>query len=490
MTKESKGRWKAAHWLAALGVLVLALVLALGTALPATSLASSPDARYMIGFQGAPNPGLVRAYGGQIIHTYRIVPALAAYVPASAVDALARNPGVAYVEADGQAWALADSLPWGVDRIDAEVVHAVGNYGTGIKVAIIDTGIDSNHPDVTVVGGATFVAGTTTWEDDNGHGTHVAGTVAALANGTGVIGVAPSASLYAVKVLNSGGSGYWSDIVAGIDWATANGMQVINMSLGGSTGTTTLQQACDNAYAAGVVFVAAAGNSGNSAGTGDNVIYPARYASVIAVAATDSTDVRAYFSSTGPDVELAAPGVSVYSTYYGGGYATMSGTSMASPHVAGVAALVLKGNPSYTNVDVRNAMNSTAIDLGPAGRDTWYGYGLVYAPDAVGGGTPPGALTVSVTTDKAVYAKNQTATITVTVTDQTSAAVAGAAVHLTILTASGATRSMDGTTSADGTVVFKYRIKTGDGKGTFTVTATASKTGYLGGQGSTTFIVQ
>lgn len=490
-----RGRWRAPFSLAMATALVLALTLVLGTVGSGVSMAAPQSAttwaggRYFVGFRGLPDAAFVKSLGGEVVHAYHIVPALAVRLPDAAVAALRANPNVAYVEADGVVHALADTVPWGISRVGADQVQAGGNYGAGIKVGIIDTGIDVDHPDLAVVGGVTFVAGTTTYDDDNGHGTHVAGTVAALANGSGVIGAAPAASLYAIKVLDSTGSGYWSDVVSGIDWAVSNGMQIVNMSLGASSGTTTLQQACDNAYAKGVLLVAAAGNSGNAAGKGDNVGYPAAYASVIAVAATDSDDVRASFSSTGPDVELAAPGVSIYSTYMGGGYSTLSGTSMASPHVTGVAALVWKANPSFANADVRNAMNSTATDLGAAGRDNWYGYGLVNAPRAVGGGTATPALSVSVTTDKTTYAIGQTVVITTTVTSGGSP-VDGATVNLTVKTASGKTKTATGTTGAEGLYVYSYKIKTPDGKGTYTVTSDASKTGYSAGQGTCTFTVQ
>lgn len=480
--------------------IVLVAVLAAGLVMPGAASAAPEQGRYLVGFThqpGRPEHTLIAGLGGEIIHSYRIVPALAVRLPDAAAAALAGNPRVTYVETDKIAYAIGETLPWGVDRIDADVVHSGGNSGSGIKVAIIDTGIDLDHPDLTVAGGATFVEGTTSPDDDEGHGTHVAGTVAALAgNGIGVIGVAPAASLYAVKVLDSSGSGYYSDIVAGIDWSVSNGMQVINMSLGGSSDDSTLRAACDNAYAAGVVVVAAAGNSGNPAGKGDNVGYPAKYESVIAVAATDSGDRRASFSSTGPAVELAAPGVDILSTYYGGQYATASGTSMASPHVAGVATLVLYANPGFTNVEVRSAMTSTAIDLGAAGRDTLYGYGLVYAPDAAGsgggggGGGETGVLGATVSTDKSVYVMGETVTITVTVTDANGVAMGDAAVHLDILTAAGKAWTADGTTSADGRAVFSYKTKVPDGRGVYTVTATASKSGYTGAEASTTFEVQ
>jgi subtilisin family serine protease len=281
----------------------------------------------------------------------------------------------------------AEILPWGVDRINAIDVWTTSR-GLGVKVAVIDTGIDIDHPDLAsnIAGGCNFVVvrgkvNPTKYDDDNGHGTHVAGTIAGIDNEIGVIGVAPEASLYAVKVLNKSGSGYVSDIVLGIQWAISNGMDVINMSLGSSYDVDSLRQACDAAYEAGIVVVAAAGNSGDTDSDND-VIYPARYASVIAVAATDLADMRTYWSSDGPEVELAAPGAGIYSTYKGGGYSTLSGTSMATPHVAGTVALML-GTDDFSPDEVRLALTETAIDLGDSGRDNYYGYGLINAQAAV-----------------------------------------------------------------------------------------------------------
>ena len=377
-------------WLSGL-ITVLILVMVICPAAQALA-APPPMVKVIIGFNQqsalSARQSLVASVGGQIKQAYHLVAAVAASIPENRVDALRHNALVSYVEEDGTVQAIDATIPWGIRQIGADSVHAY-NQGSGVKVAIIDTGIDLNQTDLKVAGNVTFVAGTSSGQDDNGHGTHVAGTVAALGNGTGVVGVAPGAALYAVKVLDRNGSGSISGVVSGIQWAVTNKMQVINMSLGTSSDYTTLHTACDAAYAAGIVIVAAAGNSGNSYGTGVNVLYPAAYDSVIAVAATDSTNSRASFSSTGPKVELAAPGVNVLSTCLGGSYCTMSGTSMASPHVAGVAALVIasgivKDTDGKDGIadEVRQRLDSTAEDLGAAGRDSLYGYGLVYAPAA------------------------------------------------------------------------------------------------------------
>lgn len=347
----------------------------------------------LIGFKNVPGPSeqaLVHSQAGVIKYSYHLVPAIAASIPEQARAALLANPAVARIELDGTVRALDAELDnsWGVKRIGAGVVHDARNKGAGVKVAVIDTGIDYTHPDLDAnyKGGRDFVNNDNDPMDDHGHGTHVAGTIAAEDNGTGVVGVAPEAWLYALKILDSSGSGSDSDLIAAMQWAVDNHMQVVNMSLGTPTDPgMTVQQAFDNAAAAGVLSVAAAGNSDLWGLIGDTVEWPARYESVIAVGATDNTDYLAYFSSTGPQVELAAPGVNIRSTLRGGGYGTMSGTSMATPHVTGTAALVIAAGWS----DVRARLASTADDLGLTGRDTWYGYGLVDADKAAGGATPP-----------------------------------------------------------------------------------------------------
>ncbi len=388
-------------------VLAIALVLAMiaGLASPALGQTSIEKLNVLITFDHMPGEAIKRLIGRYCDVSERgfnIIPTISATVSKNMVNSLSYIPGVVSVEVDGQVWALEDTLPWGVDRIDAEEVHPY-NKGNGIKVAIIDSGIDTDHPDLNVLGGRRFYSQGS--EDDNyddahGHGTHVAGTVAALDNGSGVIGVAPEVDLYAVRVLSSSGGGYWSDVIKGIEWSISNDMDVINMSLGGSSASTALRTACDAANEAGIVVVAAAGNSGNSYAWGDRVLYPAKYDSVIAVASVNSSDSRASSSSTGPAVELAAPGVSIYSSCRGGGYCTMSGTSMASPHVAGLSALILASGVSDTNTngrvndEVRQIMIDTADDLGPTGRDTQYGYGIIDADEAASGpaNTPPVAV--------------------------------------------------------------------------------------------------
>lgn len=344
----------------------------------------------IIGFKDKADPEILQPHG-KVTHNYKYIPAVAADLPEQAIENLKKNNKIAYIEPDYEVSVLEETVPWGITRIGAPSVHTNGNKGTGINVAIIDTGINYNHPDLcdNYKGGYDFVNDDADPLDDNGHGTHCAGIIAAADNDIGVIGVAPEANLYSLKIVNNTGRGNTSDLIAAIEWATetckdtdiSNDIHIISMSLGSNSRVTALETACSQAYDSGILLVAGAGNDGNRRGTGDSVDYPGAYSSVIAVAATDSMDNRASFSSTGPAVELAAPGVNILSTYLDG-WALLSGTSMACPHVAGTAALVQAANPSFTNDNIRDRLAQTATDLGTSGRDNLYGYGLVNAEAA------------------------------------------------------------------------------------------------------------
>jgi subtilisin len=376
-------------------LLVVLSILLSFLAVPAGAIQEDKDNEkipVLINFKGKTNAELVKAYGGNVKHEYTIVPAIAAELPQKAIDALSKNPNIAFIEPDGQAQILADEVPWGITRINAVTAQSEGFTGTGIKVAVLDTGIDYNHPDLKAnyLGGYDFVNQDNDPMDDHSHGTHVAGTVAAASNGIGVLGAAPQAGLYAVKVADSSGYCSYSNIIAGINWAVDNNADIITMSLGGTSSSSTLKSACDNAYSTGVVIVGAAGNSGGA------VIYPAAYSSVIAVAAVDSTNTRTSWSCYGPEVEFAAPGVSIRSTMPGGLYGSKSGTSMATPHVTGAVALLLSTDVAGTSYDankndkwdpaeIRSRLQNTATDLGATGKDNYYGYGLVDAYAAVTG---------------------------------------------------------------------------------------------------------
>jgi subtilisin len=399
-----------------ISLLLLVIMLTSLATVGMTSSAPAEKARVIVGFKDLPDVALVQAHGGEKKYEYNSIHAIATTMPIQQIEALKKNPKVAYVEEDVVVQATEYNIlyDWGISKIGANLVHPT-NKGTAIKVAVIDTGINYLHQDLidnidTNGWGYNFLSPGSLPIDDNGHGTHCAGIIAAALDQKVVVGVAPEAHLYALKVLNSAGSGYTSDIIAAIEWATNNGIQVISMSLGSSVGTTSLQVACDDAFKNhNIVIVAAAGNNG-AARTGTNILYPARYANVIAVGATDKNNVRASFSNTGPELDLMAPGVDILSDYIdtnpndGPNLDTlfMSGTSMATPHVAGTAALILNsdevawhqygytdGINGWSSQEVTNVLIGTADDLGATGKDNLYGYGIVDADQAALTPPPP-----------------------------------------------------------------------------------------------------
>jgi len=378
---------------------VLRSVAAAGTATVATGMASGkdgPTARIV----GTASPKAERAAKAQGESVKRVLDfgdigkAVAGTFTDEAAEQLSNRPDVRYVEEDGTMEALAQTLPWGIDRVDADVLHGNGETGNGADLAIIDTGIDDDHPDLqaNVGAGKAYVdcRGPNCnypWSDDNDHGTHCAGIADAIDNSEGVVGVSTEATLHAVKVLDSRGSGSFSDVAAGIEYTADQGWDVGSLSLGASSGSQTVKDACQYAYDKGVLLVAAAGNDGPCS---DCVGYPAAYSTVMAISSTDEDDSLSSFSSTGPEIELAAPGGDVYSTVIGG-YDTFSGTSMACPHVSGAGGQLMANG--YTNTEARDRLNSTAEDIGLG--DNEQGSGLLDAEAAVLNGGTDSAPSVS-----------------------------------------------------------------------------------------------
>lgn len=468
--------------------------------------ASADNDRYIVKFKEGKGPAIqaqMKQHGGRVTLGLEKRNAIAAHLPEKALQALQNNPNVEYVEEDVKRYLMAQSVPYGIPMVQADQVSDVlaGNR----TVCIIDSGYNIAHEDLSgnAVTGSND-SGTGNWyEDQDGHGTHVAGTIAALNNSVGVVGVMPSANinLHIVKVFNADGWGYSSSLVAAADTCVSNGADVINMSLGGERASRTEERAFTDIYnTAGVLSIAAAGNDGNTRHS-----YPASYDSVVSVAAIDSDKAIADFSQQTDQVELSGPGVDVLSSVpmgtgldtsltvagtpvealamegsplasatgaladcgtaesactaaagkvcliqrgnisfadkvlnceAGGGiaaviynnepgmlsgtlgetvtsipsagisdtdgaallnqlgasttlsveasdYAYLNGTSMATPHVVGVAALVWSNFPNCANGEIRAALDATAEDLGAAGRDNAYGYGLVQAKAAV-----------------------------------------------------------------------------------------------------------
>lgn len=467
--------------------------------------------RYYIVFKNKPtstDENQVLSKGAAIRHKFSLVSAYSAEIPNDTVlNSIASDANVDHLEEVSMVSALGEIVPWGVQAVKAPLVWDTVT-GSGINVCVLDTGIDYNHPDLddNYGGGYDFVNNDADPWDDHGHGTHCAGTIAAEANGIGVIGVAYDAALYSCKVLNQNGIGYSDDILAGIDWAVNNGMHIASLSLGGGGYSPIEDAAYQAAYDAGLLIFCASGNDGVAV-----IDYPAKYASNIAVGSVNQQLVRSGFSQYGPELELVAPGEFVLSTvpqgtgmeswvaegattyeaaamefagYTGAGgitavayycnlgetpedfppgvngnialiqrgnisfaekttnamnagavgviiynnapgsfmgtlgapgswvpvvsmsnadgetlrglgtptvtlmnkigdYEYKQGTSMACPHAAGVGALVMEANDQLTNAEVRDILNSTAVDLGAPGWDPEYGYGLVDAEAAV-----------------------------------------------------------------------------------------------------------
>lgn len=305
----------------------------------------------------------------------------------TAAAAIAKDSRVLWVQPDGVVTASAQTLPTGLNRIDAELSPTAKVNGVDervdVDVAVLDSGVDLDHPDLNVhTAGAVNCSSGNSADDGNGHGTHVAGTVGALDNGDGVVGVAPGARVWPVRVLNNAGSGSWSDIICGIDYVTAHAdeIEIANMSLGGlgaddgncgNSNNDAMHRAICASVAAGVTYVVAAGNETDNAANH----VPAAYDEVITVSAladfngapgggaastcrSDVDDTLADFSNFGSDIDIIAPGVCILSTYRRGAYATMSGTSMASPHVAGAAALYAATHPAASPAAVKSALQA------------------------------------------------------------------------------------------------------------------------------------
>ncbi len=339
-------------------------------------------------------------------------------VPVGRELALARqlesDPTVLYAEPDYIAHALTTEpndtyyadYQWNMPHIGLETAWDTTTGSSSVIIAIIDTGVDLTHPDLSdkLVSGYDFVNGDSDPSDDEGHGTHVAGIAAATTNNSlGVAGVSWGSKIMPIKVLDSSGSGTYSQIAQGIQWAANNGAKVLNLSLGGTSSSSTLEDAINYAYNAGCILIAAAGNEYED---GNPTVYPAALDHVMAVGAVGDQDEHAYYSNTGSYLDVAAPGGNpsssydsdpnhwISSTYWRGSgysYAMVVGTSQASPHVAGLAALIWSVNPSLTNDEVQSIIETTAVDLGTAGWDETYGWGRVDAAAAVSAassGTP------------------------------------------------------------------------------------------------------
>jgi len=365
-------------------LIAVAALACVGAALPAAGAESPAAGRYIVVLEDGANSHAVAEdhalrYGASVRFVYgHALKGYAGAIPDGKLDDVRSDSRVAYVERDGSATAVAQTLPWGINKIDADISSTKAGDGgadptknaiSNVHAYIIDTGIDTAHTDLHLVGHVNFAGGQN--RDCNGHGTHVAGTIAAKDNTQDAVGAAPGAPLTGVKVLGCGGSGSWSGVIKGVDWVTANAVKpaVANMSLGGGV-SKAVDDAVKNSASSGVFYALAAGNEGANACNSS----PARAGAgsnngIATTAATDSRDMEASWSNYGSCVDIWAPGVSVLSTRKGGGTTTMSGTSMASPHTGGGGALYLSSHTSSSPSTVENALKSAATTTSNKSKD-------------------------------------------------------------------------------------------------------------------------
>jgi subtilisin family serine protease len=324
---------------------------------------------------------LLKNFGAVVNKPLRLINGMAVYLPKQAEEVLIHRHEISRID-DDLVISASDKpvmelgkpkpsqppqeIPWGIDRIEADLVWD-RTTGLGVKVAVVDTGIDLDHPDLinNIKGNVNCINPRKSGDDDNGHGTHVAGIIGAVNNQIGVIGVGPEISLYAVKVLDKNGKGWLSDLIEGLEWCINNKMDIVNMSLGSSSDNQSFHDAIRKVYEAGIIQVAAAGNNGLTDGSID---YPAKYPETIAVSAvgqnSDGSLYPANFSSYGQEIDLTAPGVSIKSTYINGNYKTFDGTSMATPHVSGVAALTISVKGRMSPDELKTYLKNRAENLG------------------------------------------------------------------------------------------------------------------------------
>jgi subtilisin family serine protease len=360
----------------------------------------SPQGRYTFVFRSVAKPDKIKKAGGMIYHVGKFSSTVtASFKSPKNVSKLKKDPDLICIHEDywlrlpffkiERVFSASSGinnkrtinnqvLTWNIARV---IGKSRLNSGMGVRVGVIDTGLDFQHPDLAanIKGGVNVLSPYLSPQDDNGHGTHIAGIIGALNNHFGVVGVAPKVSLYAIKVLNSRGNGTISNLIKGIEWAIANRMHILNISIsGGQTIPPALAQAIGAAVSRGILIVAAAGNNGNALGKGDTVSIPARIPPVISVAALNQLNQRDSYSATGK-VDIAAPGTRILSTYFYRRYAVLSGTSMAAAHVTGALAIYRAAFPRATATELKAMLYRRAIDLPPAGKDPLTGAGLVQA---------------------------------------------------------------------------------------------------------------
>ncbi|PRO65799.1 S8 family peptidase [Alkalicoccus urumqiensis] len=359
----------------------------------AGTLSAAEEHTYLILFEDEAAPEMVEEAGGDVDLVLEELDLITAALSEEEAAALLLEDEILSIDVDEETqlelpieepaddglFSIA-STNWGYNKVNVQSAADAGLDGSGISVAVLDTGISTTHPDLDVADGYNFFSNNTNYDDDNGHGSHVAGILAGTGNLTGV---APGVDLYAVKIMDDRGQGRHSVMAAGIDWALEKDIDIINMSIGGEETSRTLELATRRAEEHGTMLVAAAGNRGATAGLTTTVDYPGRLDNVIAVGALDQQDRRASFSGYGPQVEVSAPGTGIYSAGTGRTYLRKSGTSMATPYVSGMLAIMMEAQPSKEPVELRSQLRTWVQPLGTTQPNRNTGYGRVIFPNNI-----------------------------------------------------------------------------------------------------------
>lgn len=341
--------------------------------------------KVIISFNGEIDYEFLEEAGAEVHEEFDSISAVSATfpdgLPATAADA---HSSIEYIEENQTVKAAAQKASWGYSLIRANKATSLGYTGKGVKIAIIDSGINIKHPDLKIAGGISKVPDRSAYSDIKGHGTHVAGIIGAQNNDIGTIGIAPDSLIYSVKVLNDIGVGDLDDVIAGVQWAIDQKVDIINMSLTTAGDSEALKDVLNKAYDKGIIIVAASGNyNPELQKTPSNVLFPARYSSVIAVGSISQQNRLSYFSHSGPAQELVAPGEGIVSTFVNAktttqdDYSSSEGTSVATPFAAGTFAQYMEAYPHLSNVQLRATVARAALDLGTAGKDIRYGHGMV-----------------------------------------------------------------------------------------------------------------
>lgn len=349
--------------------------------------------RYLVTFKNVVDKDYIQEQGGEILKQFNTSPSALIIASPEAIKKIKNNEHIISINFDSEVeisgyddidWGSIDIdpqeqlIPWNVDYIGSTYAHQMGISGQGVKVGIIDSGINP-HNDLKISGGINILDNNDNYYDGFGHGTKVAGIIAALDNSYGIIGVAPNVELYSIKVLKSNGKGSISDVVAGIEWAINNNIDILNFSLQTTIDNSVLKTAVQKAFENNILLVASAGNMGGTKKT-NTITYPAAYEEVISVTSIDKNGERSSYSSTGKQIDISAPGEFVYTTLQSGLYFLADGTSMAAPHVTGVAALILESQPNLNVEEVTKILLKSKKNLG---NHKLYGKGIIDVPKAI-----------------------------------------------------------------------------------------------------------